>query len=466
MSLPAAITGSQIENFDIDFDSLAPGTKLLGGQYSILRYLSSGGFGITYLAEDSLKRRVVIKECFPEAICSRRANKSVMARSSAHSCEFRALVNMFVREARNVATLSHRNIVGVHQVFEDNHTAYMALDLIEGRDLLEILEAGEEKLRPDLIVKLLLDLLDAIGTIHNQDMLHRDISPDNILLEETGRAVLIDFGAARDHASKKSRAISALLVVKDGYSPQEFYISGSRQGPSSDLYSLAATFYHLISGEAPMNSQTRLACLARSKPDPFVPISGQVTGYDSAFLKAIDKALNVFPDDRIQSAANWIAMIDPAKRSNSDVTHADKASELRIVISKLIADAIDAPPPVDNQPDGFVPFEPKRIVQAASVDVKKRTSLMDEGDLWPIEIAALQKSTIPDQRTPHLVVDDGRSTSRLRIANSVSIFAITIGILQSPDLNMETISGEKIHKIIAFGNGLVGELDQWITAFL
>ena len=193
-------------------------------------FLNAGGFGITYRAKDSLDRKVVIKECFPGAFC-RRSRYIVQARSRAHQNEFAGIVRLFVEEARSLSKLVHPNIVGVHQVFEENDTAYMALDFVEGRDLLEILEDPDTDLPPALIVEILRDMLGAIGFVHAEGMLHRDISPDNILVSDDLKPVLIDFGAARQQAKAQGKVMSALRVVKDGYSPQEFYITGAEQGP-------------------------------------------------------------------------------------------------------------------------------------------------------------------------------------------------------------------------------------------
>jgi serine/threonine protein kinase len=296
-----------IEDADDLVDELPPGTKLLKGQYTITRYLNSGGFGITYLAKDSLDRDVVIKECFPSSF-SRRSKTMVAARSRAHTAELRSVVQLFVKEARNLSKIVHPNIVAVHQVFEDNGTAYMALDFVDGLDLQQIIDGqGKMPTTPEIVV-LVEKLLHAIGFIHVNDMLHRDISPDNVLIANTGEPVLIDFGAAREQASKSNRAMSALRVVKDGYSPQEFYIAGSEQGPWSDLYALGATFYHLIAGEAPVNGQARLAALAEDRPDPYVKLDGRFEGYPPGFLAAIDKALSTMPKQRVQSAEEWLAM--------------------------------------------------------------------------------------------------------------------------------------------------------------
>ena len=290
-------------------DELKPGTKLMHGQYTIESFLNAGGFGITYLARDSLDRKVVIKECFPGAFC-RRSRYVVQARSRAHQNELKSIVRLFVQEARSLAKLDHPNIVGVHQVFEDNETAYMALDFVTGRDLLDTIEDPNHGLNPTQIKAILKEILGAVSFIHEQGILHRDISPDNILINKDLHPVLIDFGAAREEATKQSRVLSALRVVKDGYSPQEFYIAGSDQSPSSDLYALGASFYHLINGEVPPNSQARLAAIASGEPDPYVPLAGRFPDYEPEFLAAMDQALAVLPKDRVQSAKDWVAMMD------------------------------------------------------------------------------------------------------------------------------------------------------------
>jgi serine/threonine protein kinase len=319
-------------------DELTPGQTLLRGQYRIERYLNSGGFGITYLARDSLDRLVVIKECYPGALCHRQ-DATVRPRSRTLHGEFRAMVSLFLREARNLAKLRHSNIVGVHQVFEDNATAYMALDLVEGRDLLEIIEDGADSLKPADVQRILLHLLDAIAFMHGQDILHRDISPDNILITTKGDPVLIDFGSAREEATKASRVLTGLLMVKDGYSPQEFYIAHSKQLPCSDLYALGATFYHVITGAAPPDSQARLAAIATGDRDPYQALSGRFGAYDVAFLAAIDRAMNVFPADRIQTAEDWVRAIDPARRQQAALADAHRDQSIEISITRLVNEA-------------------------------------------------------------------------------------------------------------------------------
>ncbi|MCB1364007.1 MAG: serine/threonine protein kinase [Rhodobacteraceae bacterium] len=321
---------------DADYpDELRPGTVLLHGQYVIESYLVRGGFGITYLARDSLDRTVVIKECFPSAICCR-ADGRVLARSREQQNQYASVLRHFIREARRLSKLSHPDIVGVHQVFEERDTAYMALDFVDGSDLLTILEDDRARLSPRLIGSILKRTLEAVSYIHKKGILHRDISPDNILLDATDSPTLIDFGAARDHATKENRALSALLTVKDGYSPQEFYLSDEPQRPSSDLYSLGATFHHVITGQAPPHSQQRLAAVASRGDDPYVPLVKRVSGFDREFLAAIDRSLEIFADDRFQSADDWILAIERSLRRQVSTDRASQDANMLRAISELI----------------------------------------------------------------------------------------------------------------------------------
>jgi len=323
------------QTYESQGQGLPSGLDLLDGKFKIDQQIGAGGFGITYLAKDTfLERAVVIKECFPESICMRFGNR-VTVNAPSHEAQYRKIVEMFMREARSLARLRHPNIVSVHQAFEENGTAYMVLDLFEGRDLLDVIEDDSDALNPDQIRDILVKVLDAIDLVHSNDLLHRDISPDNILLDKWGTPALIDFGAAREDASQKTGAISTMLVVKDGYSPHEFYVSGGIQGPCSDLYALAATMYHLISGEAPPVSQTRVSTLADQNDDPYQPLEGCFPQYEPSFLHAIDKAMSVPPKDRIQSAKDWLRMIEQQSKKVKKVKIPENKS-LTKTISELI----------------------------------------------------------------------------------------------------------------------------------
>ncbi|MGQ3486592.1 serine/threonine protein kinase [Roseovarius pacificus] len=321
---------------------LSPGATLLYGQYTIERHLIDGGFGMTYLARDSLDRRVVIKECFPSSICQR-VEGEVRPTETDNQEQFQSVIRNFLREALRLAKLEHPNVVGVHQVFQENNTAYIAMEYIQGVDLITVLEREPERLTNRLITKLLHDTLNALDYVHAQGMLHRDISPDNLLLDINDKVTMIDFGAAREEARKSSRALSTLLAVKEGYSPQEFYVQDSIQDMSSDLYSVAATFYHLVTGEAPPESQKRLAALTSDEPDPYVPLADGKWPFDKPFLDAIDRALSLSRGERIRSVEEWLTLLDAKPDTVASIPELEPDADLpdtrlEAVISSLVAD--------------------------------------------------------------------------------------------------------------------------------
>lgn len=418
-------------------DCLLSGTQMMNGQYTISRYLSSGGFGITYLAKDSLNRDVVIKECYAETFCTRRG-LDVVTRTPGHASEFDAFRESFMREAHSIAKLDHPNIVGVHHVFEANNTAYMALDLVKGRDLLDILEDPLSKPEPRVIRELLIKLLDAIDLVHAQDMLHRDISPDNILLTDENEPVLIDFGNAREEVSKKSRAMSALLVVKDGYSPQEFYIAGSRQLECSDLYALAATFYHVITGEAPPNSQVRLLAKGRSEPDPYQPLNGRIIGYSPIFLETIDKAMELFPTDRIQSAKEWMARIDTRKRREIAIAKAKTDEGIEKTVHELLQNALSEAQQQAAPSRPAAPAKKPRLPSARPLRPQRpktahpfpELATLPEGELPPIAPPELPPTP------PKRMVAQRKETARpssLRRSARVLLIAAAVSVYVSTD---------------------------------
>lgn len=285
-------------------EELPPGTWLCQGQYRIGSCLNSGGFGIAYLAEDSLGRDVVLKECFVPTFCSRNRTR-VTARSDQSKVHLQSVMRGFVNEAHTLAGLSHPNIVRVHQLFEENDTAYMALDYIDGRDLLEVIEEDRARLWPDAIVVMARKLISALAHIHDRHLLHGDVSPDNICLRSDGEPVLIDFGSSRPFVPGAAQDPAGFSLVKDGYSPVELYTNGV-PGPWSDIYALGASLYHAVSGMAPVDAQSRQSAKAEGRPDPLLPLAGRYAGYPAGFLDSIDRAMAVDPGARHTSAHDWL----------------------------------------------------------------------------------------------------------------------------------------------------------------
>ncbi|MGE3231846.1 MAG: WD40 repeat domain-containing serine/threonine protein kinase, partial [Hyphomicrobium sp.] len=279
--------------------ALKNGTEL-AGDYRIERVLGAGGFGITYLAKEAaLDRSVTIKEYFPSDFAARLSTADAAPRSQDCASDYRWGLERFIEEAQTLARFSHPNIVRVYRYFKANNTAYMVLHFEEGQSLKSWLKGLGRAPRQKELDAIVAPLLDALELIHKQDFLHRDIAPDNIIIRKDGAPVLIDFGSARGEILAHSKTVSAL--VKPGYSPYEQYAETSRQqGPWTDIYALAATLYHAVTGKRPNDSPSRMV------KDELIPArDASLSAYRAGFLKAIDHALTLQIEGRPQSIAAW-----------------------------------------------------------------------------------------------------------------------------------------------------------------
>jgi serine/threonine protein kinase len=283
---------------------LPVGTRLR--EYEITGLIGEGGFGIVYLAEDvALQRRVAVKEYMPSSMASRVAgSETIIVKSERHRETFAAGLKSFVNEARLLARFDHPALVKVYRFWEENGTAYMAMPFYEGPTLKSALAARTEPPDEATLRGLLRPLLDALAVMHSAQCYHRDIAPDNILLTATG-PLLLDFGAARRVIGDMTHALT--VVLKPGYAPIEQYgdVATMTQGAWTDLYALACVLYFAISGKVPMSSVERLM------DDRLEPLATIAAGrYSERFLKAIDAALAVRPQDRPQTDAAFRALLD------------------------------------------------------------------------------------------------------------------------------------------------------------
>lgn len=281
---------------------LAPGTKL--DHYEIESVLGGGGFGITYLARDILlNRNVVIKENFPSAYSHRDPLTGRINPNNAHDLEnYNWALRSFLNEARTIAELDHPGIAKILSIFESNGTAYFAMEFIDGFSLeylADQLFISKKKYTEDELKGLLYRLLCILSYLHSQGIYHRDIKPGNILLNKEGTPVLIDFGAAR-HAN----ALQAVTIMTtQGYSSPEQSLGLDNTGPWSDIYSLGATFYALLTGTPPERGEVRM----NEDTIPLLHTIKELTLlYSSTFLKSIDKALEPHAEHRYQSAKAWL----------------------------------------------------------------------------------------------------------------------------------------------------------------
>ena len=232
--------------------SLRKGTKILN-RYEILRYISSGGFGITYEAFDLLsKRRIAIKELYITEICNRESDALTVTINDTNKPTFFAHRRKFLDEAKRLMELSHPNIIKVSDVFEANGTAYFAMDYIEGKPLSkEVVPMSE-----NIAIFIINPILDALEYIHNKGVLHLDIKPSNIMIDKHGKVILIDFGTSKVYgdADGKSLSLSTTLAFTPGYAPlEQMSVSTVKNlGTYSDIYAIGATLYYLLSGSKPL----------------------------------------------------------------------------------------------------------------------------------------------------------------------------------------------------------------------
>ena len=235
---------------------LQPGTYLQGDKYRIICTLGSGGFGITYLAEQTMtERKVCVKEFFPKSLLAREDDsRSVRALSNELANDSARFKAKFIKEAKTIASLKHPNIVQVFDAFEENGTAYYIMEYIEGESLSSIIKRGGA-LDEATVVHYIRQVADALNHIHERKIMHLDIKPGNVMLRsKDNSAMLIDFGLSKHYDAQSGEATSTTPVgVSHGFAPLEQYRQGGVKefSPETDIYSLGATLYYLVTGTVP-----------------------------------------------------------------------------------------------------------------------------------------------------------------------------------------------------------------------
>lgn len=222
---------------------------LLHDQYLVGRILGKpGGFGITYYGLDiKLDTNIAIKEYLPREFVGRdKDGSTVTPHSEEDSQTFTYGLQQFLQEARNLAKFDHPNLVRVRHFFEENDTAYLVMDYLDGTNLYEYLKQRGGKINESDAIDIIMQVLDGLKQVHDKNLLHRDIKPQNIYMTTDGRAILLDFGAARVAMGGFTRSLSVILTP--GFAPYEQYTRRGLQGPWTDIYACAATLYYMVTG--------------------------------------------------------------------------------------------------------------------------------------------------------------------------------------------------------------------------
>lgn len=290
--------------------TLKEGATLRHGDYRIVRVLGQGGFGITYLATDvSLDRLVAIKEFFPKDYCDRMGDTSQVTLGTQSTSDLvNKLKAKFLKEARNIARLDHPGIIRIHAAFEENCTAYYVMDYIEGCSISELVKASGP-LKVEIAIAYVEKVADALEYLHSKRMNHLDIKPANIMVRNLDSSpVLIDFGLSKQYSSDGQETSTMLAGLSHGYAPIEQYnVGGLKEfSPQTDVYSLAATFYYMISGVVPPQATTIIS--------DSLSFPGTIP---TSFVAPLTKALKASRVERHESVKDFVEDLKKALESKS-----------------------------------------------------------------------------------------------------------------------------------------------------
>ncbi len=284
---------------------LQAGTLLKGGDYRIISTIGQGGFGITYLAEQtSLGARVCIKEFFAKELCHRVSGNSIAAISYSTQESMEVFKRKFLNEARKLSQMRHANIVNVRDLFEENGTAYYVMEYIEGESLSQRIKR-EGRLDEQSARRYISEVAAALGYLHNRNMLHLDIKPANIMLrKEDDSVVVIDFGLAKHYDPKTGKQTTVYLGAgTPGYSPFEQSLSGGgviEFTAATDIYSLGATLFAMVMGQRPPE-----AAIIPNEGLPVLPAN-----LSESLRRTIQKSMTYSNKQRTQSIAEFMSLLD------------------------------------------------------------------------------------------------------------------------------------------------------------
>ena len=289
-------------------------TLLQGGKYRIVRFIASGGFGCTYEAHHTLlDERVALKEFFVSDFCNRdERTGQVSVGTQSKVALYGKLKKKFIDEARALYKMKHAGIVRVTDVFEENGTAYYAMEYIDGQSLSDVVKQ-QGKLPEAEAVGYIRQVAEALKHVHSLNRLHLDIKPGNIMLGREGKAILIDFGASKHYDDETGENTSTLLGINTkGYAPVEQVNQSFKSfSPATDIYALGATLYKLLTGITPPPST-----LLHSEEASLEPLPSIIS---PATRKAVESAMQLLRKNRPQTVEAWMDMLVDEEKTNVDV---------------------------------------------------------------------------------------------------------------------------------------------------
>ncbi len=300
--------------------------NMIGNRFIVGKVIGSGGFGVTYIGWDTvLNSKIAIREYLPSEFSTRIPGQmSVTVFDGEKGEQFKSGLDKFVDEAKRLAKFNNcPGIVKVFDSFYENNTAYIIMEYLDGEVLSDVL-ARQGIFPVDTAIGMVLPIMESLKQVHKEGIIHRDVAPDNIMLTKKGELKLIDFAAARYATTSHSRSLS--VIVKQGYSPEEQYRSRGDQGAHTDVYSIAATLYKMITGVTPPDALERRAYFEGKKKDILVPLVKNCKTIPVNTENAILNALNVRIEDRTSDMETFIEELTtdgPVKRIKGKIKKID-----------------------------------------------------------------------------------------------------------------------------------------------
>jgi hypothetical protein len=275
-----------------------PPDTLIGG-YRVIRKLAAGGFGIVYLAVDSAGQKVALKEYLPASLATRDPGHLMPVVAPEKQSLYRLGLKSFFEEGRALAQIAHPSVVSVLNFFRENETVYMVMNYLEGNSLQDFIVTARELKRPKVfrestIRSLFDEVLRGLRIVHQHKMLHLDIKPANIFITEDNKAVLIDFGAAREVLNKEGNFVRPMYTP--GFAAPEMYKRNASLGPWTDIYAVGACIYASMQGYPPNDAPQRQE--------------------KDRLSLAMSRLRNVYSDNLIE-VVQWCMALDPLARPQS-----------------------------------------------------------------------------------------------------------------------------------------------------